>query len=62
MRQQKTGARGNFEEYKHIYVVQDLTFVERMTARNSDSKEIAAAIPLKGDEPDGPTSHTPAAA
>ena len=62
MRQQKTGARGNFEEYKHIYLVQDLTFVERMTAQNSDSDGTAAAIPLQGGTPDGSESQTSAAA
>ena len=61
MRQQKTGARGNFEEYKHIYLVQDLTFVDRMTAQNSDSTGMPAAIPLQA-APDGPTSQTSAAA
>jgi hypothetical protein len=62
MRQQKTSARGNFEEYKHIYLVQDLTFVDQMTAQNSDSNGMAAAIPLQGGTPDGSTPQTSAAA
>ena len=46
MRSEKTGARGNFEEYKHVYLVQDLAFVERLTAANSDSADLPIAIPL----------------
>ncbi len=62
MRQQKTGARGNFEEYKHVYLVQDLTYVDRMTAQNSDSATTPAAIPLHDGTFDGPTPGRPAAA
>ncbi len=54
MRQRKTGARGNFEEYKHVYLVEDLTFVDRMTAPNSDSAATPSKIPLH----DGTTSGT----
>jgi hypothetical protein len=46
MRQQKTGARGNFEEYKHVYLVQDLTCVERLTGSNSASTPAPATIPF----------------
>lgn len=30
MRTDKVGARGNFEEYKHVCLVQDVTFVDRL--------------------------------
>jgi hypothetical protein len=36
MRQEKTGTRGNFEEYKHICLVQDLTFVDRLLAAQAN--------------------------
>jgi hypothetical protein len=62
MRQRKTGTRGNFEEYKHIYLVQDLAFVERMTAQNSDSITSPTAIPLPDSTLDGPTPQMPTAA
>jgi hypothetical protein len=32
MRAQKTGERGNFEEYKHVCLSQDLSVVERLTS------------------------------
>ncbi len=62
LRQHKTSARGNFEEYKHIYLVQDLTFVDRMTALNPDFTAASSAITLHGGPMDGSTSQTPAAA
>jgi hypothetical protein len=62
LRQRKTAARGNFEEYKHTYLVQDLTFVDRMTAQNSDSAMASTALPLHGSTSDSPISQTPAAA
>jgi hypothetical protein len=61
MRQAKTSARGNFEEYKHVYLVQDLTFAERLTAQNSDSAALPATLPLTGAS-DGAAPWTPAAA
>ncbi len=48
IRGEKTGARGNVEEYKHVYLVQDLEYVERLTAANSDSAAPPVAIPLDG--------------
>jgi hypothetical protein len=62
MRQQKTSARGNFEEYKHNYLVQDLMFVERMTAANSCSTSPPIRIPLPTDTPDNSSTQSPAAA
>ena len=53
LRQQKTGARGNFEEYKHVYLVQDLAYVERLTAQNSDSVEWPTTIPFNSGVIDG---------
>jgi hypothetical protein len=61
MRRAKTSARGNFEEYKHVYLVQDLTFVDRMSAEKSDSANPPATIPLVGTS-DGAAPWTPAAA
>lgn len=62
VRQLKTGTRGNFEEYKHAYLVQDLTYVERMTAGNSDSVSTPATIPLRGVAFDSSTPRKSAAA
>ncbi|MFO0791681.1 MAG: GH3 auxin-responsive promoter family protein [Pirellulales bacterium] len=39
MRADKVGARGNFEEYKHVCLVQDVSFVDRLLA----TQEAAAA-------------------
>jgi hypothetical protein len=46
MRAEKTGARGNFEEYKHICLVQDLTFAERLVRSQPDSQPVSAPISL----------------
>jgi hypothetical protein len=62
MRQKKTAARGNFEEYKHVYLTQDLTYVEQLTAQNSDSAEPSATIPLQSGTSEGSTTHGRAAA
>jgi len=44
MREEKTRARGNFEEYKHTCLVQDLTAVDRLTgARPGIPSGVAAA-------------------
>jgi hypothetical protein len=61
LRAQKTEARGNLEEYKHIYLVEDLNFVARLTAANSNSAPPPQAVPLDGPF-DGDTPWTPAAA
>jgi hypothetical protein len=54
MRAEKTGIRGNLEEYKHIFLVQDLGFVERMTAGSCDSSKLPATIPLQAGEQPAP--------
>src|SRR6185295_9533935 len=56
IRTERTSARGNVEEFKHIYLVQDLGFVERMTTGYSNSAQAPAAVPLGG------MANTPAAA
>jgi hypothetical protein len=56
MRAERTSARGNVEEFKHIYLVQDLGFVERMTTGYSNSAQTPAVVPLGG------MADTPAAA
>jgi hypothetical protein len=61
MRQAKTAARGNFEEYKHVYLIQDLEFADRLTATNSDSVNSSGTIPL-ADASDGVTPSLPEAA
>lgn len=47
LRAEKTRERGNLEEYKHVYLVQDLEFVQRMTA-NSNSADLPAVVPFTG--------------
>jgi hypothetical protein len=42
MRREKTGSRGNFEEYKHPCLVQDLAFAERVNAIYPGSKQKVA--------------------
>jgi hypothetical protein len=44
MRADKTGARGNFEEYKHVCLSQDLSLVDRLTAEHFGSTQSAAAV------------------
>jgi hypothetical protein len=44
MRAEKTGARGNFEEYKHVCLSQDLTLVERLMTEHSDSLQLTTAV------------------
>lgn len=44
MRAIKTGERGNFEEYKHVCLSQDLSLVERLTTAHSDSMQSTAAV------------------
>jgi hypothetical protein len=46
LKAEKTKARGNIEEYKHVYLVQDLAFVERLMAASSNSREVRATVPL----------------
>jgi hypothetical protein len=43
MRAEKTGARGNFEEYKHVYLVQDMAYADRVTNSNCSPPESLAA-------------------
>lgn len=43
MRDEKTCARGNFEEYKHACLVQDLTAVERLTNQRPEAVSPAVA-------------------
>jgi hypothetical protein len=62
IRAEKIRARGNLEEYKHIYLVQDLSYVARLTAANSNSTVPPAVVPLDGGPLDGTTPWTPAAA
>lgn len=62
MRQEKTATRGNFEEYKHVYLTQDLTYIERLTAQNSDSANPPATIPLHGGTIGDSAMRRPAAA
>jgi hypothetical protein len=62
MRAEKTRPRGNLEEYKHIYLVQDLAFVQRMTAKSCDSAEMPVTIPLNIGSIDRPASPKRAAA
>jgi hypothetical protein len=35
LRDERTAARGNFEEYKHSYLVGDLSFIERLSSRSA---------------------------
>jgi hypothetical protein len=44
MRDEKTRARGNFEEYKHTCLVQDLTAVERLTGSRPEVVNTPSAI------------------
>jgi hypothetical protein len=44
LRQEKTGPRGNFEEYKHPCLVGDLAFAERFGPRYPDSTVQAAGV------------------
>ena len=44
LRQQKTGPRGNFEEYKHPCLVSDLGFVARFAPRYPDSAPYTARV------------------
>lgn len=62
MRAEKVKNRGNLEEYKHIYLVQDLSYVDRLTAANSNSADSQGVVPLDGGSLDGTTPWTPAAA
>lgn len=62
MRGEKTRARGNVEEYKHVYLVQDLAYASRLLAANSDSALPPATIPLGGAASGETTPWTPAAA
>jgi len=62
IRRQKTGTRGNFEEYKHVYLVQDLTYVERLAGSNSASASPPATIPFPIGTTGSSTTQTPAAA
>jgi hypothetical protein len=48
MRAEKTSARGNFEEYKHIYLVQDLAFADRVTSPATNSAGFPATELLTG--------------
>jgi GH3 auxin-responsive promoter len=48
MRSEKTNARGNFEEYKHICLVQDLSLADRLTAPPFGSAQSAAPVSLGG--------------
>lgn len=62
MRAEKTGQRGNLEEYKHVCLVQDLSFAERLTAASSNSVQTPIAVPLGGGSFDQPMPWTRAAA
>ena len=47
MRAEKTGARGNFEEYKHVCLTQDLSTVARLTGKQmADSARPSPAVSL----------------
>jgi hypothetical protein len=48
MRADKTSARGNFEEYKHVCLSQDLSLVEHLTSEHSDSTQPVVAVSLGG--------------
>jgi hypothetical protein len=48
MRAEKTSARGNFEEYKHIYLVQDLEFAHRVMGPAGSSAGFSAPELLAG--------------
>jgi hypothetical protein len=49
MRAEKTNVRGNFEEYKHVYLVQDLNFAEQLTGMRGDVAEPVGAMTGKAD-------------
>ncbi len=48
MRAEKTSVRGNFEEYKHIYLVQDLEFADRVMSPASNSAAFSAPQVMAG--------------
>lgn len=49
MRAEKTNARGNFEEYKHIYLVEDLNVADRLSGSLSSFAGPSGLVPLGGD-------------
>ncbi len=46
MRVEKTNARGNFEEYKHVCLIQDLNFVDKLTIALPNTASAAAKLSL----------------
>jgi hypothetical protein len=46
MRDQKIHERGNLEEYKHVFLVEDLTAVGRLTAAAETSAQRVSLLPL----------------
>lgn len=49
LRTEKTGARGNFEEYKHVCLTQDLSIVERLGAVPPSSTPIPSTFRVMGE-------------
>jgi hypothetical protein len=58
-RQEKTRERGNFEEYKHPYLVSELDFAEKALAGLSLSASSPAMMALAGVSAGGTTPETP---
>lgn len=48
MRAEKTGARGNFEEYKHVYLVQDLEYADRVSRPAANAPAFASSKQMAG--------------
>ena len=49
LRDEKSHARGNVEEYKHIFLVEDLKAVERLTTRTHKQAQDLNAVPFDTD-------------
>lgn len=49
LRAEKTGSRGNFEEYKHVCLTQDLTIVEQLGAVAPSSTQVSSTFRVIGD-------------
>lgn len=49
LRAEKTGSRGNFEEYKHVCLTQDLTIAERLGATLPSSTPMTSTLGVVGD-------------
>jgi hypothetical protein len=54
---EKTGTRGNFEEYKHVYLVQDLDYVDRVTNPDDSSADLSKAATVPAAKADRQLTH-----